>query len=72
MGGGDVKGEQDHVEGKEERNTEIQENEWKYVASGGVRWENPLENARDSECERLSALNKNELSQNVQHWGEES
>lgn len=31
----------------QERRPEAQQNEWRWTASGGGRWEDPLENMRD-------------------------
>jgi hypothetical protein len=52
----------------QERSPEGQENEWKYVTSGGE----PLESPRDLGGKRLSGLNGGDLSQNAQHWREGS
>jgi hypothetical protein len=52
-------------ESRQERSLEGQENECKNAASGGRRSEDSIESTRDPGGERLSGLNKGDISQNV-------
>ena len=56
---------------RKERDTEGQENEWKYAASGQQGLGQPLESARYLRCERLSGHNGNDFSLNGQQWGDQ-
>lgn len=44
-----------------DRSPDGQESKWKHGASGGGRWEDPLETPRSLACERIQGLNGDDL-----------